>query len=67
MGAGVGPVGVGLALADVGEAVGVSPTASARMWGLSSGLSARRCSGASACAACIWVEACEVAGVGAAV
>ena len=66
VGACVWPVGVGLALADVGEAVGVSPTAcsdvGAELWLIGAALL-----GASACAACIWVEACEVAGVGAAV
>ncbi|ANY77227.1 hypothetical protein BB934_02520 [Microvirga ossetica] len=59
-------VGVGLALADVREAVGVSPTAcsvvGAELWLVGAALL-----GTPACEACIWFEACEVAGVGAAV
>ena len=67
VGAGVWPVGVGLALADVGEAVGVSPTACCSDVGAEFWLIGAALSGALACAACVWVEACEVAGVGAAV
>ena len=62
-----GPVGVGLALADVGEAVGVSPTACCSDVGAELWLIGAALSGALACAACVWVEACEVADVGAAV
>ena len=64
---GVGPVGVGLALADVGEAVGVSPTAACSDVGAEFWLIGAALSGAFACAACVWVVACEVADVGAAV
>jgi hypothetical protein len=67
VGAGVWPVGVGLALADVGETVGVSPTAACSDVGAEFWLIGAALSGALACAACISVEAFDVAGVGAAV
>jgi hypothetical protein len=60
VGAGVWFVGVGLTLADVGEAVGVSLTAccsdvGAEFWFIEAALS-----GALACAACVWVEVRDV-------
>ena len=67
VGAGVWFVGVGLALADVGEAVGVSPTAACSDVGAEFWLIGAALSGALACEACVWVVACEVADVGAAV
>ncbi|ANY83094.1 hypothetical protein BB934_33390 (plasmid) [Microvirga ossetica] len=60
-------VGVGLALADVGESVGGSPTACCSDVGAEFWLIVAALLGALACAACVWVEACEVAGIGAAV
>jgi len=65
--AGVWPVGAGVALSDVGEAVGAEPTAACSEAGAEPWLIGAELLGASACAACVWVVACEVADVGAAV
>jgi hypothetical protein len=67
VGAGVWFVGIGLTLSDVGEAVGVCLTAccsdvGAEFWFIGAALS-----GALSCAACVRVEACDVADIGAAV